>query len=67
MPLIHLTLQHGQTLDEARRRLDVAVGELRVTFGSMIQRVEWAPDRSRVKVEGSGSGPRCRLMLDCSM
>ena len=54
MPLIDLTLQHGQTLDEARRRLEMTVNELTGKFGPMVQRVEWAPDRSRVKLSGIG-------------
>ena len=54
MPLIDLTLQHGRTLDEARRRLEATVTEAQSRFGSMIQRVEWAPARSRVKVDGVG-------------
>jgi hypothetical protein len=54
VPLIDLTLQHGQTLDEARRRLDMTVKEVTGKFGSMVQRVEWAADRSRVKLSGVG-------------
>jgi Putative polyhydroxyalkanoic acid system protein (PHA_gran_rgn) len=54
MPLIDLTLQHGQTLDEARRRLEATVKEANAQFGSMIQRVEWAADRNRVKLDGIG-------------
>jgi hypothetical protein len=54
MPLVDLTVQHGQTLEEARRRLEVAVNEVNTRFGSMIRRTEWAGDRSRVKVDGAG-------------
>jgi hypothetical protein len=54
MPLIDLTLQHGQTLEEARRRLDMTVNEVTGKFGSMVQRVEWATDRNRVKLTGVG-------------
>jgi hypothetical protein len=54
MPLIDLTLQHGQTLDEARRRLEMTVNEVTAKFGSMVQRVEWAADRGRVKLSGVG-------------
>jgi len=54
MPMIDLTLQHGQTLDEARRRLDLTVNEATARFGSMIRRTEWASDRSRVKLDGVG-------------
>ncbi len=54
MPLIDLTVQHGQTLDEARRRLEMTVSEMTTKFGAMVQRVEWAADRSRVKLSGGG-------------
>ena len=54
MPLIDLTLQHGQTLEEARRRLEMTVSEMTGKFGSMVQRVEWAADRGRVKLSGVG-------------
>jgi hypothetical protein len=54
MPLIDLTLRHGQTLEEASRRLEIAVNEVNTRFASMIRRTEWAVDRSRVKVEGAG-------------
>lgn len=54
MPLINLTIQHGQTLEEARRRLELAVGQVVGQFGTMVRRVEWAADRNRVKLEGVG-------------
>jgi hypothetical protein len=54
MPLIDLTVQHGQTFDEARRRLESAVQQVNASFGSMVRRTEWAADRSRVKLEGVG-------------
>jgi hypothetical protein len=54
MPMIDLTLQHGQTLEEARRRLEITVNEVNARFGSMIRRAEWAADRSRVKLDGVG-------------
>ena len=54
MPLIDLTLQHGQTLEEARRRLALAVAEVSRRFGSIVRRAEWTADRSRVKVDGVG-------------
>jgi hypothetical protein len=54
MPLIDLRLQHGQTLEEARRRLEIAVREVNARFRSMIRRAEWAADRSRVKLDGVG-------------
>jgi hypothetical protein len=53
MPLINVTFVHGQTLEEARRRLEKAVHEVTSQFGG-VRRVEWAADRSRVKLEGAG-------------
>jgi len=52
MPLIDLTIAHGQTLEEARRRLEAAVREVADRFRSGVQRVEWAADRNRVRLEG---------------
>jgi hypothetical protein len=54
MAMINLTLQHGQTLEEACRRLEIAVSEVNARFGSMIRRAEWAADSSRVKLDGLG-------------
>ena len=54
MSLINLSVKHGRTLEEARTRLEVAVGEISHTFGTMIRRIEWAADRHRVRLDGSG-------------
>ena len=54
MPLIDLTLQHGQTLAEARQRLETTVTEIQSRFAMLVQRVEWAADRNRVKLDGRG-------------
>ena len=56
MPLIDLTLQHGQTVDEARRRLERTVNEMNAQFGAMIQHADSAADRNRVKLTGVGFG-----------
>ena len=54
MSLINLSVKHGRTLDEARSRLEVAVAEVSRSFGPTIQRVEWAADRHRVRIDGTG-------------
>ena len=54
MPLIDLTVAHGQTLDAARQRLDRAVQQVSTQFGAVIRRVEWTADRTRVTLEGVG-------------
>ena len=54
MPLIHLSVQHGHTFDEAKRRLETAVHEIQNRFGALVQQAEWSTDRSQVRIEGSG-------------
>ena len=54
MPSTKLSFQHGQTLDEARRRLEVAVNQVTGQFQALVRRVDWAADRNRVKLEGIG-------------
>jgi hypothetical protein len=54
MPLMTLSVQHGQTLDEARSHLATAVHELTSRFGTLVRQVAWSPDRSQVRLEGSG-------------
>jgi Putative polyhydroxyalkanoic acid system protein (PHA_gran_rgn) len=54
VPLIDLSIQHGRTQEEARRRLETAVHEISTRLGAMLQRVEWAADRNRVRLEGVG-------------
>jgi hypothetical protein len=54
MPLLNLTVQHGRTLQDASRGLEMAVGRVSAQFGPLLRRVEWAPDRTGVKLEGVG-------------
>jgi hypothetical protein len=54
MPLLNLTVQHGRTLDDARRGLETAVDRVSGQFGALVRRTEWTPDRKRVKLEGVG-------------
>jgi hypothetical protein len=54
MPLINLTVQHGRTLEEARRGLESAVHQVASQFAALVRRVDWSPDRERAKIEGAG-------------
>jgi hypothetical protein len=54
MPLMMLSVQHGQTVDEARRHLETAVHEITSRFGTLVKRIAWSTDRSQVRLEGSG-------------
>jgi hypothetical protein len=53
MPLISLSIAHGQTLEEARRRLETVVHEVSDRFG--VGSAEWSADCSRVKLTGVGA------------
>ena len=53
MALITLSVQHGHTVDEARRYLETTVHELTSHFGTLVRRVEWSSDRSQVRLEGT--------------
>jgi len=53
MPVIEVNVAHGQTLDEAQRRLEMVVQEASNRFG--LKRVEWSADRRQVKLEGLGA------------
>jgi hypothetical protein len=54
VPLINLSFQHGQTLEEASRHLETAVDQVSRQFQAFVRRVDWAGDRKRVKLEGVG-------------
>jgi hypothetical protein len=54
MPMLNLTVRHGRTLEEASRGLEQAVQRIAGQFGPLVRRVDWAPDRRRVKLEGAG-------------
>jgi len=54
MPLIQLSVQHGHTFDEAKRRLETAVDEIQGRFSALVRQVEWSTDHSQVRLEGSG-------------
>jgi len=54
MPLLNLTVQHGRTLEYARRGLETAVHRVSAQFSTLVRRTEWTPDRQRVKLEGVG-------------
>jgi hypothetical protein len=54
MPLINLSLKHGQSLEEARSHLETAVDKVHSRFGMLVRQVAWSADRSRVRLDGVG-------------
>lgn len=53
MPLIDVSVAHGQTLPEAQRRLETVVQEASSRLG--LRQVEWSADRRRVQLQGLGA------------
>ena len=54
MPMLDLTVRHGRSLEDAARGLERAVQQVSGQFGALVRRIEWAPDRHRVKLDGVG-------------
>jgi hypothetical protein len=54
MPLINLSVQHRQGLEEARSRLETAVHKVMSQFGALVHQVVWSADRYRVRLDGRG-------------
>ena len=54
MPMLDLTVRHGRSLEDAARGLERAVQQVSGQLGALVRRIEWAPDRHRVKLEGVG-------------
>ncbi len=62
MPLINLSVDHGQTLDVAKAQLAKAVGDTTSAFGALVQRVDWSDGRDTVTL--SGRGFEVRMWVD---
>src|SRR5919106_2342070 len=54
MPIINLSVQHGQSLEEARSRLEAAVHKVMSQFGALVRLVTWSDDHSWVRLDGIG-------------
>jgi hypothetical protein len=54
MPAISLSVKHGQSLEEARSRLEAAVQQVMRQFGTFVRQVVWSSDHSRVRLDGRG-------------
>jgi hypothetical protein len=52
MPLINLAVQHGQSLEEARSRLETAVHKVLSQCGALVRQVAWSDDHSWVRLDG---------------
>ena len=64
MPLITLSLKHGETLDGAQKNLETAVERVQSQFGFMVQKVEWALDRRQVRIDGTGFWVEMRVDVE---
>lgn len=54
MPLISLSLKHGQSLETAQSQLKKAVYEIQRLFQGLVRSVEWSDDQCWVRLNGSG-------------
>jgi hypothetical protein len=54
MPLINLSVQHGQRLEEARSRLETAVYKVMSPCGALVRQVAWSDDHRWVRLDGIG-------------
>jgi len=54
MPLINLSVQHGQSLEEAQSHLESAVHKVQSQFGAFVGHVAWSADRRWVRLDGQG-------------
>ncbi|MBX7071664.1 MAG: polyhydroxyalkanoic acid system family protein [Pirellulales bacterium] len=61
MSLIQLSLKHGTSVAEARDHLARAVTETTQRFSLMVERVEWAQDKSSVDIQGKGFDVQMRV------
>ena len=62
MPLINLSVRHGQSLQEAQSRLQTAVNKVMNQFGALVRQVAWSTDHSRVRLDGRGFWLGCGWM-----
>lgn len=54
MPLINLSVQHGQSLEQAQSHLETAVHKVMSQFGALVRQVTWSADHRRVRLDGTG-------------
>ena len=54
MPLMNLTMKHGQTWETARVNFDKGISDASRSFSMWIQRVEWSADRTAATLHGHG-------------
>ena len=54
MSVINLSLEHGQTLEQARSRMRMAVGEVQKLFGALVRTVSWSPEGDQARIDGTG-------------
>ena len=54
MPLINLSVPHGQSLEEARSHLETAVHKVLSPFGALVRQVAWSDDHTWVRLDGIG-------------
>src|SRR5262245_65656744 len=63
MPVLNLTVQHGRTIDEAKRGLETTVNRVPGQLGNLVRRVVGVTQRFRARLLGIGIRPALAVVL----
>jgi hypothetical protein len=65
MPVLTLSVKHGQTQEQARAHLEKSIEQVRTQYAGMVHTVTWSPDRNSVRLGGAG-GVQVDLRVDAT-
>jgi hypothetical protein len=54
MATLNLSIEHGQTWDNARASFERGITQAAEQYGRWIQRVDWSDDRTAARLTGNG-------------
>jgi hypothetical protein len=54
MSVINVSLEHGQTFEQARSRMRTAVGDAQKLFGALVRTVSWNANGDQARIDGTG-------------
>ena len=52
MPALNLSVEHGTTLEDAKKHLRTVVSQVQSRFSSFVEQVVWSADATAVKLTG---------------
>lgn len=54
MSMINMRMKHGRSLEEAKAALAQTVREIQTRFAPLLHRIQWDPQSTKVRLEGTG-------------